>query len=70
MIVMEMTDNRSILLPLMATSFIAYGVSRVISPQPIYRTLAEAFVYQPPEEESEPKPENSTGDGNDRNEVK
>jgi H+/Cl- antiporter ClcA len=69
-IVMEMTDNRSILLPLMATSFIAYGVSRVISPQPIYRTLAEAFVYQPPEEESEPKPENSTGDGNDGNEVK
>ncbi|MCG6976952.1 MAG: chloride channel protein [Acidiferrobacterales bacterium] len=72
-IVMEMTDNRSILLPLMATSFIAYGVSRIISPQPIYRTLAEAFVWQPPEEETEQKPDAedslSEGKGNE-NEVK
>ncbi len=52
-IVMEMTGNQSMLLPLMATSFIAYGISTLICKQPIYRALAEAFVYRGPE----PQPE-------------
>ena len=43
-IVMEMTDNPSMLLPLMATAFIADGVSKIICPEPIYRVLARAFV--------------------------
>lgn len=47
-IVMEMTSNQTMLLPLMATSFIAFGVSRIINPQPIYHALAEAFFWQPP----------------------
>jgi H+/Cl- antiporter ClcA len=43
-IVMEMTDNQSMLLPLMATAFIAYGSSRLVCPEPIYRGLAKAFL--------------------------
>ena len=43
-IVMEMTDNQQMLLPLMATAFIAYGTSKLFCPKPIYRALAEGFV--------------------------
>ncbi len=43
-IVMEMTSNQQMLLPLMATAFIAYGTSRLFCPKPIYRALAEGFV--------------------------
>ena len=43
-IIMEMTDNQNILLPLMAVALIADGVSRLVSPQPIYRALAEDFI--------------------------
>lgn len=43
-IVMEMTDNHSLLLPLMATAFIAYGVSRLVCPEPIYQSLARPFL--------------------------
>ena len=43
-IVMEMTDGHTMVLPLMASSFIAYAVSRRICPKPLYRTMAEGFV--------------------------
>ncbi len=43
-IVMEMTNNHSLLLPLMATAFIAFGVSRVVCPKPIYEALARVFL--------------------------
>ncbi len=43
-IIMEMTDNQNILLPLMAVALIADGASRLVSPQPIYRALAEDFI--------------------------
>jgi len=45
-IVMEMTDNHSMMLPLMATSFIAYGISRLVCPKPIYHALAAPFLAQ------------------------
>lgn len=45
-IVMEMTDNHSMILPLMAASFIAYAVSRRICPKPLYRTMAEGFLLR------------------------
>ena len=45
-IVMEMTDSHTMILPLMATSFIAYAVSRKICPKPLYRTMAEKFISQ------------------------
>jgi len=43
-IVMEMTDNQGLLLPLMATAFVAYVTSRLICPEPIYRELAASFL--------------------------
>jgi len=52
-IVMEMTSNQTMLLPLMATSFIAFGVSRIINPQPIYHALAEPFFWQAPVEKTD-----------------
>jgi H+/Cl- antiporter ClcA len=45
-IVMEMTDNHSLLLPLMATSFLAYGVSKLVCRKPIYHALAAPFLAQ------------------------
>ena len=49
-IVMEMTDNTSMLLPLMATALIAKGVSRIVCPQPIYQALAHAYLEPAPAE--------------------
>lgn len=43
-IVMEMTDNQSMLLPIMAAAFLGYAVSRSVCPQPIYRALAASFL--------------------------
>lgn len=43
-IVMEMTDNQELLLPLMATAFVAYATSRLVCPNPIYRELATGFL--------------------------
>ncbi|MCG6900190.1 MAG: chloride channel protein [Gammaproteobacteria bacterium] len=43
-IVMEMTDDTDMVLPLMATAFIAYATSKVICPDSIYRVLAESFI--------------------------
>ncbi|MBI1423198.1 MAG: chloride channel protein [Gammaproteobacteria bacterium] len=44
-IVMEMTDNSSMLMPLMATALIAKGVSRFVCPTPIYEALAENYLH-------------------------
>jgi len=43
-IVMEMTDDQSLLLSLMATALIADGISHFINPRPIYRALADDFL--------------------------
>jgi H+/Cl- antiporter ClcA len=43
-IVMEMTNGTELVLPLMATAFIAHISSRVICPHSIYRVLAESFL--------------------------
>lgn len=43
-IVMEMTDNHGIVLPLMATALIAHGVSRVVCAEPLYKALAERLL--------------------------
>ena len=43
-IIMEMTDNQNILLPVMAVALIADGISKLINPQPIYRALAEDYI--------------------------
>lgn len=59
-IVMEMTDNQTMLLPIMATSFLAYVVSRAICREPIYRALARSFVAAP--EPAQQTPETQTTD--------
>jgi len=43
-IVMEMVDNHEMILPLMATAFIANACSRLVCPTPLYYTLAQNFV--------------------------
>lgn len=43
-IVMEMTDSSSMLLPLMAAALIAKGVSHLVCPRPIYQALADAYL--------------------------
>jgi H+/Cl- antiporter ClcA len=43
-IVMEMTDNHDMLLPLMATALIATGISRLVCNEPLYRALALPFL--------------------------
>jgi H+/Cl- antiporter ClcA len=53
-IVMEMTDNHDMVLPLMATALIATAVSRLVCPRPLYRTLAERFLAAIPPAEKEP----------------
>lgn len=47
-IVMEMTDNHEMILPLMAAAFIAKICSRVVCPTPLFHTMAQNFMYKPP----------------------
>jgi len=42
-IVLEMTRDSDMALPLMAVSLVAYGVSLLVCPRPLYKTLAMAF---------------------------
>ena len=46
-IVMEMTDNHEMLLPLMAAAFIAKICSRLICPTPLFHTMAQNFISKP-----------------------
>lgn len=43
-IVMEMTDNHEMLLPLMAAAFIAKICSRLVCPTPLFHTMANNFI--------------------------
>jgi H+/Cl- antiporter ClcA len=43
-IVMEMTDDQRVTVPLLATSFLAFGVSRLICHRPLYTALAHRFA--------------------------
>jgi H+/Cl- antiporter ClcA len=43
-IVMEMTDNQRVTVPLLATAFLAFGASRLVCRRPIYSALARRFV--------------------------
>ncbi|MFU2488705.1 chloride channel protein [Thauera sp. WH-1] len=43
-IVMEMTANHQMLLPLMATAVVAHGVSRSVAPVPLYHALAHPWL--------------------------
>lgn len=55
-IVMEMTANQDMLLALMATAFIASGSAHLVCPQPLYASLAQAFLRS---EDDTPKAQKS-----------
>ncbi|MEW6132339.1 MAG: chloride channel protein [Pseudomonadota bacterium] len=44
-IVMEMTDNHDLVLPLMATALIAHGMSRIVCPEPLYKAMGRRFMH-------------------------
>ena len=46
-IVMEMTDNHEMLLPLMAAAFIANLCSKLVCPVPLFHTMALNFISRP-----------------------
>jgi len=54
-IVMEMCDNQQVTLALLATSFLAFGVSRMVCPRPLYTSLADRFM-EANERATRPKP--------------
>ncbi|QDH18023.1 chloride channel protein [Swingsia samuiensis] len=60
-IVMEISDNQQVTLALLATSFLAFGVSKMICPRPLYGALADRFMENldrtPPAEPQEKAPE-------------
>jgi H+/Cl- antiporter ClcA len=43
-IVIEMTDNHDMIVPLMAASLLATGCSRIVCHRPLYKALAEQFL--------------------------
>ena len=43
-IVMEMTSDRNMVIPLMATALLAAGISRLINREPLYHALARGFL--------------------------
>ncbi len=43
-IVMEMTDNHDLIIPLMLAAMVAHGVSKLVCPTPLYRSLAANFL--------------------------
>ena len=43
-IVMEMTENQAMMIPLLATSMLAFGVSRLVCRRPLYGALARRFL--------------------------
>jgi H+/Cl- antiporter ClcA len=43
-IVMEMTANQSLTIPLMATAFLSFAVSRLVCRRPLYGALARRFL--------------------------
>ncbi|MGA9657899.1 MAG: chloride channel protein [Asticcacaulis sp.] len=45
-IVLEMTNDHDMVIPLMATSLLAYGVSKLVCPRPLYHALSQTFVKQ------------------------
>ncbi|MBS0232840.1 MAG: chloride channel protein [Proteobacteria bacterium] len=48
-IVMEMTSERNMVIPLMATSLLAAGISRLIQREPLYHALSRGFMPLPHE---------------------
>jgi len=54
LIVMEMTDNQRMTIPLLATAMLAFGLSRLVCRRPLYGALARRFLIAM---ERRPQPE-------------
>jgi H+/Cl- antiporter ClcA len=54
-IVMEMTNNHELVLPLMATALIAHGISRIICHEELYKALAKHFLHRIPQQQPDSK---------------
>ncbi|CCE22410.1 chloride channel protein [Methylotuvimicrobium alcaliphilum] len=52
-LILEITQNHDISIPIMAAAFIASGVSKLINPQPLNRALCDAFQQYLPEKTDE-----------------
>ncbi|WP_127900776.1 chloride channel protein [Solirhodobacter olei] len=63
-IIVEMTDNNANLVPIMASAMIGFGVSRMISPAPLYHGLSRDFtadaIRRRRAESTAPAPETAT----------
>ncbi|HWU68888.1 MAG TPA: chloride channel protein [Stenotrophobium sp.] len=46
-IVMEMVDDHALILPILATVFIAAGASKLVCSKPIYQAMSESFLPPP-----------------------
>jgi H+/Cl- antiporter ClcA len=61
-IVMEMTASHQMLIPLMATSILAFGISRLVCRRPVYHALAQTIRRREIQvDKQQAKPENETG---------
>ncbi len=58
-IVIEMTNNHKLALPLMATALLAAATSRLICPWPVYKALSEGFLARTKSRETPVKVEGS-----------
>jgi len=64
-----MTANHGMVVPLMAAAMIAYGVSRMVCPVPLYHALARRFITAAhtsraePASKAEPEKETATAGG-------
>jgi H+/Cl- antiporter ClcA len=47
-IITEMTANHTMIIPLMISAVLGYGVSRLINPHPLYEALSAGFLKAPP----------------------
>jgi chloride channel protein, CIC family len=43
-IILEMTGNHDLVIPLMAASMLGYGTSRLLAPRPLYHALSRLFI--------------------------
>jgi H+/Cl- antiporter ClcA len=55
-IVIEMTDNHAMVVPLMAASLIGYAASRLVARQGTYHALAAGFLAQHRKQEASGNP--------------
>jgi H+/Cl- antiporter ClcA len=51
-IVMEMTENHTMVLPLMSAALLASGTSRLVCKQPLYEALAKGFLHKEAQKET------------------